>query len=89
MREVDAEELELCAVNTGRFYDKHKRMAFSSIRDWIRHVTDCVIPEISRDEPVYATTQNVADAAFNLRTYYQILARETAALRKAEAEGKC
>jgi hypothetical protein len=70
-REVDANDLELYAINTGPFYETHKLLAPEPLGIWMQHVAQTVLPCYSREiEPVTASTVTIATVAAALKAYY-------------------
>ena len=78
MREVQAYDLELYAINSGSLYEKHKRLGkTNSLVDWVEHVRNCVRPKYSCEiEHVYMSDKTAVDTARRLMEYYARHVRE-------------
>jgi hypothetical protein len=90
-RFVDANDLELFAVNTGQFYARHKQMAAENLNlsSWQFYVRQTVLPRYCREiEPVTASAETIATVAANLKAYYGRHLAETAALAAADSKSK-
>jgi hypothetical protein len=73
MARIDAQELELFAVNTGELYQLHLTMARSNASQatWREHVQRRVLPLYSRQvEPAEMTGPQLRAAAEALRAHY-------------------
>jgi hypothetical protein len=71
-RQVEAHDLELYAINTGEFYQLHKKLAPENAWAWIKHVRDNVMPRYCKEiEPIWATSKVVEAVAVALKEYYQ------------------
>jgi hypothetical protein len=88
-RQVEAYDLELYAINTGKLYKRHLELARKTqdgrdiygIEEWIGHVKHSVLERYRREiEPVSAKPLTIQMVARSLRDYYQNHLRETAAL---------
>ena len=77
MRAIEAHDLELYAINTGAFYQKHKALVGCPRDAWANHLRDHVLPRYHREiEPVTYDWQTIANVATNLKNYYETHARE-------------
>ncbi len=71
-RFVEAHDLELFAINTGSFYQRHKQLAAMPLTAWSVHVRDVVLVRYCREvEPVKASSETVVTVAKALQEYYQ------------------
>jgi hypothetical protein len=71
MRNVEAHDLELYAINTGPFYTRHKALVTKPFDAWLDHVALIVLPRYSREiKPVTATDQTILAVASALQAYY-------------------
>jgi hypothetical protein len=72
MREIEAHDLELYAINTGELYQAHKLLAAFPTKRWVQHIRERVIPRYCREiEPVSASDAVVEVVAGALRNYYK------------------
>lgn len=74
MREVEAYDLELYALNTGEFYRIHQKLAEPSwpLAAWSHHVKFTVLERYSKEiDKVCATNETIEEVARNLQEYYQ------------------
>jgi hypothetical protein len=72
MREIDAFDLEVYAINTGELYEAHKLLTTFPIERWVKHVRERVLPRYCREiEPVAASAKVIEAVAVALRDYYK------------------
>jgi hypothetical protein len=80
-REVEINDLELFAINTGELYEKHKKLGEDNGWAWVKHVRDTVLPLYCRQvETVWASSSTVDAVASALSDYYKCHNVETKAL---------
>jgi hypothetical protein len=72
IRLIDANDLELYAINTGELYARHKQLARGSatIHAWQNHVRRVLDRYTHEIEPVYAKPATVNHVARALKDYY-------------------
>jgi len=85
MRYVEAHDLELFTINTGKFYKLHCDMAGRDLSEWVAHVTCRAVPRYCQEvEPVRASCAVCIEVARNLKAYYEQHVAETLALKAAD-----
>jgi hypothetical protein len=78
-RQVEADDLELYAINTSQFYGLHKALATrnhaggpATLEAWRKHVKATVLPRYCREiEPVTASEGRINLVAMSLKDYYE------------------